>query len=91
MGDQDQASVELQQYPDPVVRVSYPPLPRRMGNPNAVASEAVLGSVLARRQADRAREGMADDTTTLLSTPPPTDPALLDDPETQAYVNAGWL
>ena len=78
-------SIELRQYPDPVARVSYPPLPRRGGNPNAVASDAVLGGVLARLSSDQSRAGVPQ---TPIEAPVVTPP-LPDDPEVQAMRAAG--
>ena len=73
--------VELHQYPDSVIRESYPALPRHGGNSNAVASEAMLSTILARLpQRLELPVGL------------PTSPVPLpDDPEVAAMHAAGWL
>ena len=70
--------IELRQYPDPVHRVSYPPLPRRGGNPNAVASDAIVASVVA---------GLPN--APVLPLIPPM--VLPNDPEIEQMHAAGWL
>ena len=71
--------VIFQSYPDTSQRETYPPLPRRMGNPNAVANEAMVATILSRLP------------TPLPPVPTPSTPTLPDDPDTDPYRTAGWL
>ena len=72
--------VVLVAYPDATFRLTYPPLPRTMGNPNAVASEGVLSTMVAKLP------------TPLPEPPAPALPMeVLNDPEAAPYLTAGWL
>ena len=74
--------IELAQYPDPVLRQTYPPLPRRGLNPNAVASDGVVSGVMARLPVVVAQQ-IAQEVSK-----PVTVPVT---PETDPYLAAGWL
>ena len=78
------AGVELRQYPDSPLRVSYTPLPRKGGNPNAVASEVIAASIVAR---------LPNAASVLAQIPvaPVNQVALPDDPELEPLKVAGWL
>ena len=79
MSDHPNDQVTFQAYPDTGLRETYPPLPRRMGNPNAVATEGVIATVLSRLP------------TPLPPEPPPVMASIPSDPETDLYVAAGWI
>ena len=76
MSEHPNDQVTFAQYPDTGQRETYPPLPRRMGNPNAVAPEVVIANVIARLP-------------TPLPTLPPQQ--LPTDPDADPYVAAGWV
>lgn len=71
--------MEFRQAPDAALRETYPPLPRRGGNPNAVAPEAVVAAVVAHLPGS------------VPLTPAQPDPVVPDDPEIAEYKAAGWL
>ena len=71
--------IEFAQHRDTTLRDTYPPLPRKMGNPNAVAPEAVVATVLSRLPVALPQMPV---------TPPPAVPA---DPALDPYVAAGWM
>ena len=79
MSEHPNDAVVFATYPDTTQRETYPPLPRRMGNPNAVASEAVVATVLSKLP------------TPLPESLPVPVVVLPPDPETDPYVAAGWL
>ena len=76
MSEHPNDEVIFAQYSDSGLRETYPPLPRRMGNPNAVAPEAVIAQVIAR---------LPTPLPTILPQP------ILTDPDADPYVAAGWL
>ena len=74
--------VEFAQYPDPVQRQTYPPLPRKGLNPNAVASDGVISGVMGRLPVAVVQQ-IAQEVSKPVVVP--------STPETDPYVAAGWL
>ena len=90
MGDDPNVSepIVLAQYPDFVHRETYPPLPRRRGNPNArldAGGEADVLSALADYQRKKGIEPIS------LQPPAPSALVLPADPAVDAMRAAGWL
>ena len=92
---------EWQQYPDSVIRETYPPLPRTGGDTNKEMSEAVVGMVASQHASAvqhesefRAKQyarrlqtrGLA-----AMRSPTPEELSLPDDPALDEYKQAGWL
>ena len=76
--------VVFKQYPDATTRYTYPPLPHKGGNPNAVASDSIVASVLAK---------FPNSSISLSApvVPASQEPALPDDPDVKWMRDAGWL
>lgn len=79
MSEHPNDAMTFASYPDQTVRETYPPLPRRLGNPNAVASDVMVANVLSRLP------------TPLPEPPPAPVPQLPASPDTDPYLAAGWL
>ena len=98
---------EWQQYPDTTIRETYPSLPRTMGDPNKVAEDRVVASVVSQharsvqqeaefRARQYARRLQTRGLAAMRSPATPTAPepemlALPDDPVVDAYRAAGMF
>ena len=80
--------IALAQYPDLVHRETYPPLPRRGGNPNARLDVGVEAGVLSALAAYQRKKGIESIS---LQPPAPSAPVLPADPAVEAMHAAGWL